>query len=317
MIFSVFYSPAFLEIIKGVYKLKALSILAENGCNTGFPLLTSRLPFKSRLGFSLPFGFYQTSDGIQELVASDGWNQVCGYSKLKGINISLTSIGQLPFSKGIYIANNPILDLKKNIEPFDQYSKNHRQNIRTERNKAARYGITVSFTDSKDDLRQFYDVMANQYVKDHMMVFQPLNLFSRLFFSGLGRLLVAKDGDKVLGGMFCIVDDNIFHYNWGVRKQFRNLNIGTLLIDFAVTHAHQDGYRYFDFGSTPLSDEYLYQFKMKWACENHCVYKYFTGGELHQADLNNSFMGARSVYSKIPPRVAQRMMPFVVPLLIS
>jgi GNAT superfamily N-acetyltransferase len=317
MIFSTFYSPAFLEIIKRVYKLKELDPFLEKGFTRRFPVLASRLPFKSRIGFSLPLGFYQTADYIKQLASEDDWAEICEYSKRMRVNISLASIGELPFGNGIHIANNPILELREGREPFERYSKNHQQNIRKERNKADGYGVAVSFTVSNDDLFQFYNVMSNQYVKDHMMVFQPFNLFSGLMSSGMGRLLVVKHGDEVLGGMFCIIDGDVFHYNWGVRKRFRNLNIGTLLIDYAVTHAYQGGYRYFDFGSTPLSDNHLYQFKMKWGGDNHRVYKHFTKAELPQTDLNTSFMSARNVYSKIPPKIAQRMMPFVVPWLVS
>lgn len=317
MNFDVFYSPAFIGIIKQVYKLKGVHLPLERGHLGEFPVLVSRLPFKSKLGFNLPFGFYQTSAGIQHFVTRNDWIDICEYSKQIDLNISLASVGELPFGNGIHFANNPVLDLKEGGEPFDRYSKNHRQNIRNERNKSSGYGVAVSFTESKDDLLQFYDVMANQYVKDHMMVFQPFGLFSSLSLSGIGKLLVAKHGDEVLGGMFCISDGEVFHYNWGVRKQFKNLNIGTLLIDYGVTYAHSSGYKYFDFGSTPLSDDHLYQFKMKWGCVNHCVYKYFTKKEVPQTDLNNSFLKARNLYSKIPPKLAQRMMPFVVPWLVS
>lgn len=317
MNFSVFYSSTFLEIIKKVYKLTELHPFLSNDHVPRLPVLISRLPFKSRLGFSLPFGFYQTCNCIQQLVDLEYWTDLCQYSSQKSLNISLTSIGKIPFLNGIHIANNPILDFENTGEPYSQYSKNHRQNIRKERNKASAYDVAVSFTDSRDDLLQFYDVMAYQYLNDHMMVFQPYELFSRLFFSGLGRLLLAKHGDTVIGGIFCIVDGDVYHYNWGVRKQFRNLNIGTLLIDSAVMHAYRGGFRYFDFGSTPLSDDHLYMFKMKWGCENHCVYKYFTKEELTQVDLNSSFIAVRNVYSKIPPKIAQWMMPYVVPWLAS
>lgn len=317
MNFDVFYSPDFLEIIKRVYKLKDGRQHEQASLLGKFPLLTSRLPFKSTLAFNLPFGFYQTSRCIQQLVTKDDWVGICEYSRLINVNISFSSVGELPFGLGIHFANNPILNLTESRDPFDRYSKNHRQNIRKERNKSANYEVTVSFTESKDDLFQFYDVMANQYVRDHKMIFQPFDLFSELLLSGIGKLLVAKHGDEVLGGLFCIFDGEVFHYNWGARKQFKNLNVGTLLIDYAVTYAHQAGYKYFDFGSTPLSDDYLFQFKMKWGCENHRVYKYFTKKVLPQTDLNNSFIRARNVYSKFPPKIAQRMMSFVVPWFVS
>ena len=317
MNFDLFFSPAFIEIVKQVYALKGIQLPLER-CPTGeFPLLVSRLPLKSKLGFNLPFGFYQTSAGIQKFVDENNWTDICKYSKLADLNISLASVGELPFGNGTHFANNPILGLNEVVDPFDRYTRNHRQNIRTERNKSSRLDVRISFSESKSDLLQFYDVMAKQYVKDHMMVFQPFDLFSSFSLSGLGKLLVAKHGDEVLGGMFCLFDGEVFHYSWGVRKKFQNLNIGTLLIDYAVNYAHSNGFKYFDFGSTPLSDDDLYQFKMKWGCMNYCVYKYFTNNKVPQVDLNNSFSIARRLYSKISPKLAQRLMPFIVPWLVS
>lgn len=317
MNFDIFNSPAFIEIIKGVYKLKEIYPLEQVSASGRFPVLVSRLPFKSRLAFNLPFGFYQTANYIRQAITAHDWIDICKYSEATGVNVSVASVGELQFGNGVYFANNPILNLTENDQPFDRYSKNHRQNIRNERNKSAGYDVLVSFSEAKEDLVQFYDVMANQYVKDHKMVFQPFDLFSRLLVSGIGKLLIAKQGNKVLGGMFCIADGEVLHYNWGVRRQFHNLNIGTLLIDYAITHAYSAGYKLFDFGSTPLSDTHLYQFKMKWGCENFRVYKHFTKNNLPQTDLNNSFLTVRSAYSKIPPILAQRMMPFVVPWLVS
>jgi hypothetical protein len=318
MNFDAFYSQSFLSLICDVYNLKIINPLGSKGSSTNaFPLLMSSKPFKSRLAFNLPFGFYQTAEKIQQLITFEDWEKICLFSGTSGINVTLTSIGELNFRGGIYQANNPILDLKKSETFLEIYSKNHRQNVIKERNKLAKKNLNIVVTNSKNDLFQFYDLMANQYVKDHRMVFQPFSLFDGLISNGLAELIVLKHIDQVVGGMLCIRDFNVFHYNWGVRGKFENLSIGTLLIDFAITYAKSKGCDYFDFGSTPLSDTLLFNYKMKWGCDNHKIFKYYSLKELRQIDLNSSYSTARKLYSKLPIPVAKKLMPILVPWLVS
>jgi hypothetical protein len=109
----------------------------------------------------------------------------------------------------------------------------------------------------------------------------------------------------------------VLHYNWGARTQFANVSLGTLLIDFAVRHAQSLGCVAFDFGSTPLSDRHLLDFKLRWGCDNLPVFKYFTSQRPAHIDLNTSFSAARKVYSALPVRWAAALMPAVVPWLVS
>ncbi len=315
MKFHALYSATFVDIVSVVYKLRHLEYLYPS--QSQFPILASRNGFKSSNAFNLPLGFYQTAELVNSMLSSDEWGELCDKSRNAGINVCVSSLGELNYGNGIHVANNPVLEMSALHNPFDLYSKNHRQNIRKERNKANNYAVTVAFSESPEDLLKFYDLMAFQYVKEHKMVFQPFLLFSKLLASGLGKLIIAKHEDDVVGGMLCIIDGDVFHYNWGVRKKFLNLNVGTLLVDYAVTYAHSSGYRYFDFGSTPVSDDHLYEFKMKWGCKNFRVYKYFTLKKISQIDLNSSFRFLRNVYSKTPPRYAKKLMPIIVPWLVT
>jgi hypothetical protein len=72
-----------------------------------------------------------------------------------------------------------------------------------------------------------------------------------------------------------------------------------------------------DFGSTPLSDTALFDFKMRWGCENLPVYRYCTTTAPMHLDLNASFSGPRRLYAHLPVSFAMRLMPLVVPWLVS
>lgn len=311
MKFGLFFSDEFLTILAKVYKLSLLPVSEQLGC----PVFASAL-FPRRRAFVLPFGFYQTAEYLASLDVVRRWEAVKEFSTTTNTNVSLTSVGEIPLESGLYIANNPILDLGGVDDELSFCSKNHRQNIRKERNKAFRNGIEVTIGGGIGELRKFYDVLARQYVRDHKMLFQPFSLYERLLSGGFAELIVAKQDQKVVGGMFCLRDGEVFHYNWGARMACSNMNIGTLLIDHAVHFAVAKGFRYFDFGSTPLTDNDLYQFKMKWGCENHMVHKYFSLAAMKEFDLNESYGSLRTLYSKTPVPIAKVVMPFVVPLLV-
>lgn len=311
MKFDLYFSSAFIEVLTSVYKLRLLPVAKQ----LGFPVFKSRLTPRQS-AFVLPFGFYQTSECFSSLGVESMWATIRDFSCESKINISLNSIGEIYIDSGSHIANNPILDLSLINENLTCFSKNHRQNIRKERNKALRNEIVINSSIDVEELRGFYDVLAKQYVEDHRMVFQPFSLYSQLLLRGFARLIVAKKNGSVVGGMFCLQDGDVLHYNWGARTACANVNIGTLLIDYAVRSAAADGYKYFDFGSTPLTDDDLFNYKMKWGCENHKVYKYCSLRTIKEIDLNESYGPLRSLYSKTPVSIAKAAMPLVVPLLV-
>jgi lipid II:glycine glycyltransferase (peptidoglycan interpeptide bridge formation enzyme) len=150
------------------------------------------------------------------------------------------------------------------------------------------------------------------------MVFQPLVLFVKLFEESLLDVFIAKQGDKITGGLCCIKDcNNIYHYNWGASLNINNIAIGTLLINHAMAYAYSCGYKYFDLGSTSLSDDNLLNFKLKWGAQNYPVYQYYTLNRPHSVDLNNSYLFYRNIYSKFPKALLRALMPKIIPFLVQ
>lgn len=310
-------SEKFVSILKDIYYLDYIKISQPRNLLLKNCFCTSRLIWKKKLAFILPFNFFPTANLLDEKITEKDWEWLGCNQNLPNINFTISCIGKLnKFGQGVYIANNPILKLKT-TKPIDSFSKNHIQNITKEINKAKKFNINICFSENQNDLNKFYDVMANQYVKNHKMIFQPKELFKRLLAAGMAKLLVAKHDNEVLGGLFCLIEQDVFHYNWSARKPFFNLNLGTLLLNHAISYAFSEGFSYFDFGSTPLSDNNLFKFKMKWGCDNYKVYKYFSKKHLPQKDLNKSFYVLRQIYSKIPVNVAKQIMPIAVPFLVE
>lgn len=316
MNFALFDTEPFLKVVEATYDLSRVDVLARDA--EGYlPFFRSNKPFRKDHVFALPFGFYRTAEGIRARWQAAQWDQVRRYSLARGCNVTMTTVGDAAIAQGVHCANNPVLTLSGGGDPSEAYTRNLRLNLKKERNKCQRHGIRLEFSDGADELSAFYRVLATQYVREHRMVFQPFALYARLLQLGAGRLLVAKSAEQgVVGGMFMLSDGPVLHYNWGARLPIANVSVGTLLIDRAIAHAAQAGYRYFDFGSTALSDHDLLDFKLKWGCDNVPVFRYHTLSRPADVDLASSYAGARWCFSRMPVRAAMALMPAVVPWLV-
>ena len=130
-------------------------------------------------------------------------------------------------------------------------------------------------------------------------------------------LFIAKHNEKIVGGICCIKDEDIYHYNWGASFNIYNISVGTLLVDYAIDYAYNQGYKIFDFGSTPISHKNLLSFKLKWGAQNYEVYQYYTLKKLKNIDLNTSYLLIRKIYSKFPVSFLRWLMPKIVPYLVQ
>jgi len=315
--FEIYNNPVFKKILSTIYDIQEVDIFDDPQLNSLCPFFISNKWLKKKLIFNLPFNFYYSpnyNDKEQKV-----FSEINLYSKLNNVNIVLKSLYVYSYQKRIKAANDPILLLKSNYALiYNKYSKNLKSNIKRNRNKAERNNVNLFISNDRKDLINFYrNVLSKEYIDKHKMVFQPLSLFIELFDANLAILIVAKKEEKCLGGIILIKDQVFLHYNWGASLFFNNIAIGTLLIDKAIQYATGSGFNYFDFGSTPLTDENLYNFKMRWGCRNYPVYYYYTLSKPRVIDLNSSCLWARNIYSKLPKKFIRLMMAKVIPWLVS
>lgn len=313
---SLFDAEPFLDTISTVYALRRVELLRRD--EPGYiPFFCSSRPFRGGVVFSLPFGFYRPAAYFEQHWQAGQWQHIQAWSRTSGRNVTVTTLGRANLGDGIHCANNPLLSLAETDDPARGYSSNLRSNLRKETNKCQRHRVELAVSRDEADLLAFYDVLARQYVREHRMVFNPLALYRRFFDLPESLLVVAKQGGRVVGGMFLMADGSTLRYHWGARAAVENVSVGMVLIDFAIRLAKARGFAVFDFGSTPLSDHHLFDFKMRWGCTNMPVFKQFTLRQPAQVDLNTSFGLARRVFSHLPVGVAKALMPAVVPWLVS
>lgn len=317
MHFAMLQHPDFLAILCRHYRYVRFDETGERTGQQVVPLFRSALPLRGAAVRSLPLGYYLTADTLNSKLGEAGWQSLQQFSRQAQQNICVHSVGSCTFSEGLHVADNPMYDCATHPEPVKAYTRSHRQNMNTEHNKARREGISFHTCTDEANLRAFYRVLATQYVKQHRMLFQPIGLYRDLLQANLATLLLAKKDDDVLGGMVLMRDGETLHYMWGAMARYSNLSIGALLVDHALQRACAEGVRYFNFGSTPLSDKALLAFKMKWGAQHFPVMQYATLQHQPMLDLNNAFPAARKLYSLAPVWALRPLMPLVVPWVMS
>lgn len=316
-VFKVYRRQEVLDLFANVYDLRVLA--APSKMKSSLPsFFQSRKIGLSEPAFFLPFQFLSSPFPQDAAKRAVFFEYLSSWSKQIGVNMTICSLDCVEEMPSVIVSNNPILMLPPDISSLTSgFGKNLRNDLRRIENKANALDVNCFVSLSEDDLVEFYyRVLAPQYVRKHRMVFQPISLLLGLFHLGLVRLIIARQGFTLIGGLVLIKDAEGVHYAWGASETPNNLAIGKLLLNFALRDAVGRGEKWFDFGGTAISDLDLLKFKLKWGCSNYEVRKYFTLARPRTMDLNSNFSFARQIYSLLPSRVAAYMMPTVVPWLV-
>jgi len=315
--FQAYRTSQFLELLEQLYDLERVAVLPHHGSRDDAVFFRSRKALRGKDAFFLPFQFYASLP--KDLSAEGFFNCMNDWSASTGFNLTLSCLEDYPAGRPTVVANNPILHLPGDEETlYRGFSRNLRSSLRRNANKAARLGIDFRHSTDEKDLHDFYHgVLAPQYVRKHRMVFHPYALYRSLLLNGMASLSVARHGGRVIGALVLIRDQGGLHYAWGASEAPGQVAVGALLLHFSLLDALRLGVDWFDFGSTPLSDNALLEFKMRWGCVAHPVRRYHTLHAPREIDLSSSFALPRRVYALLPPSWACRLMPRVIPWLVS
>ena len=315
--FQAYRSAKFLELMEQLFDLERIAVLPHNGLRDDAAFFRSRKPLRGKNAFFLPFQFYgDLPDGG---AAEDCFKHMDAWSASTGCNLNLSSLADHPEGRSTVVAHNPVLHLPGDEEAlYRKFSHNLRSSLRRNANKAARLGIDFLHSTDEKDLYDFYHgVLAPQYVRKHRMVFHPYGLYRSLLLNGMASLSIARREGRVIGALVLIEDHSGVHYAWSASEAPERVAVGALLLHFSLLHAQRLGLEWFDFGSTPLSDNALLDFKMRWGCVSYPVRRYHTLHAPREIDLNSSFALPRRIYALLPPSWVCSLMPRVIPWLVS
>ncbi len=302
MKFEFFNSTEFRTIISEIYKLTPHQLEKD------LYIYKSKYNFKNNY-FHLPFQFYQPKEYFTD-------SKIKILTKLMNTNkhVSFNSIGRIDSLESNKLAVNPVLYLDRSTDPVRNYKKKFRNEIKKYENYRKLEKIKIIKSNSTKDLQIFYNHLAKSYTKKHKMIFQPFSLYKKLIYEK-GFMILAKFEDELLGGGFFIEDGESLHYGWGSYSNTSNYSAASDVVNYAINFSWEKEFKYFNFGSTPLSDNNLLFSKLKYGSEPIDVYQY-SNFDKPITDLNTDLRFLRYIFSISPIIINKQISKFAVPLFV-
>ncbi len=210
----------------------------------------------------------------------------------------------LNYFKGFDVINSPretyLLEniSKLNVETVGDRNR-HRQ-----KNKAQDVGLTVEKCKTENDLKILYDFYVKS-LKKHKALVYPLSFFKHFLNSPNAEILLAKRGEKIVGGNVFIFYDKIIHsFLCGFDEKYRKLGAHTLVLWSELKRKQQEGFETFDFGATKKGSS-IGDFKNRWGAASYPIFelKNYTG----DSKLKDSFL--RDIWSWLPVSLIKKLSP--------
>jgi lipid II:glycine glycyltransferase (peptidoglycan interpeptide bridge formation enzyme) len=125
--------------------------------------------------------------------------------------------------------------------------------------KSITNGCRISWAKKKEQVHEFYAILATLYEKRVRTPIPEERFFLELFECGV-RFLVVTHNDRIIGGMVCPVLNNNALYEWfvcGLDEEYRDKGIypSVLVTWGAMEMANQEGFLKFDFMGAGKPDE--------------------------------------------------------------
>ncbi len=165
-----------------------------------------------------------------------------------------------------------ILDLTKGLDYI--WSRMHKVNCQKPIKKAEKMGMEVVVDQDHDEFLRIHRNLRR-------LKGLPKHEYSIDFMQKYGKLFVVKLNDEVLGGEFCLMDENRSHALLGATKRLESsckkstMNAANRLLTWeAIKYAHEAGLQEFDLGGYYLGN------KPDEQMEKINFYKSGFGGEL-------------------------------------
>ncbi len=151
------------------------------------------------------------------------------------------------------------LDSQTSAGIWQKLDRNRRRSIK----RAIEEKVQIVDCQSEKELEKVYQLYVKS-LKKHRTIVYPFSFFKFLFQSKNSKTLLAKIGERILGGNIFLRYNGIVHsFLCGFEQKYKDLGVHSLLLWKMVEKAQNEGYTTFDFGAT-RKDSPLRQFKQRW-----------------------------------------------------
>lgn len=192
------------------------------------------------------------------------------------------------------------LDSQTSKEIWQKLDRNRRRSIKRSREQK----IQIVECQSEKNLKELYQFYVKN-LKQHKTIVYPFSFFKFFFASKQTKILLAKLGQKILGGNIFLIYNGIVHsFLCGFNEKHKELGIHSMLLWKMVENAQNEGYTAFDFGATRV-DSPLRQFKQRWGAVPYPILelKNYSG----ESKIKNSPF--RSVWGFLPAWAIKKLSP--------
>jgi lipid II:glycine glycyltransferase (peptidoglycan interpeptide bridge formation enzyme) len=314
---TVFHTSAWARVIKEAYGYSPRYYVLENEdqLKAAIPFYLIRSFLTGKRLVCLPFSDYCWPLGEGEadiaLLLESAEERVetgeASYLEVRG-----WQNGTKPAQSNLVARNYHIdymLDLEIGLEKLNaRFHDSVRRGIR----QAEKRGVTVRFTSSEEDMRNFYRLHVTTRKKLGVLP-QPYAFFNSLFrqiiSQNLGFTVMADcEGKTVAGVVFLKHKDTIYYKFNASNEDYLQRRPNHLVTWAAIKYACANNYKYFDFGRCTPEEEGLRTFKSRWgAKETNLPYYYYPGikGFTTVAEGSARYQVMR-VFSRVMPQFAFR-----------
>ena len=146
---------------------------------------------------------------------------------------------------------------------YDIHVRCHAQHQMSERRqrelkRALKNGAEIIVASSEQQIRDWYQILSQLYREKVRTPLFSEEFFLQFYRNGVGKYLLVKHDNKVIGGMMCPVLDGKAIYEWyvcGLDEEYRDLSPSVVATHAAIEYAKANGLPLFDFMGAGVPDQ--------------------------------------------------------------
>ncbi len=164
------------------------------------------------------------------------------------------------------------LNFKVNCSNGDELLKRMSKSKRRQIRKGLKGGAEIVEATKSEEVVRFYEILNNLYKEKVKTPLFNKDFFIRFFELDLGKYLLVKYKDQIIGGIMSPVYNNKIIYEWfvcGLDQKYKNLYPSILATWAAMDFANKNNIKTFDFmgAGSPDKDYGVREFKSKFGGE--------------------------------------------------
>lgn len=152
---------------------------------------------------------------------------------------------------------------------WNNFNNNRQRQIK----KAIKLGVVTEEAKTANDVIEFYNILQGLYESKIKKPLFSLEFFQKFRTSGVGKILLVKVENKIIGGIACpILPDNTIYelYICGSDQEYKDCSPSVMATYAAIEYGYRNGLKRFDFmgAGKPEEDYGVRDFKAKFGGES-------------------------------------------------